>query len=173
MSYGHSPLLLSERQKQLLEAWRNRRKTSVSQRTRIDIVLGSHADQSNASMADRLGVSRPIVILWRNRWMDSYAGLCNFEKGPAGEGVPDRELLHKMLEILKDAPRSGKPKTITLEQEQQITALACTKPEDHHLPLTQWNRDLLAQIAKEKGIVEKISPRYVGVILKKKRVATP
>lgn len=172
MSYGHEPLLLTDRQRQLLEGWRNRRKTSVSQRTRIDIVLGAHAGQSNASLARRLNISRPVAVVWRQRWLRSYPALCTFEQGIKGQGVSGRELLNKMLEILQDAPRSGKPKTITLEQEQQITALACTKPEEHGLPLTQWNRELLAQTAKEKGIVEQISPRYVGVILKKKRTPT-
>ncbi len=30
--------------------------------------------------------------------------------------------------MLKDSPRSGSPKTITLTQQQQIVALACQNP---------------------------------------------
>lgn len=72
-----------------------------------------------------------------------------------------------MLEVLKDTPRSGAPKRITLTQEQQIIALACKKPQAYGIPLTQWNREMLAHASRAKGIVETISPRTVSKLLKK------
>lgn len=89
--------------------------------------------------------------------------------GASGDGVSDGELLAKILDILTDVPRSGAPKRITLSEEQQLIALACEKPEDHGIPMTQWNREMLAKVAMAEGIVEKISPRYVSELLKKKR----
>ena len=88
------------------------------------------------------------------------------------KGVSDRELLSKMLEILSDLPRSGHPKRITLEQEQQIVAVACRKPKEFGIAMTQWNREMLAHVAMAEGIVDQISPRYVSEILKKKRAPT-
>jgi len=81
--------------------------------------------------------------------------------------VSDSELLQKMLAILTDEPRSGPPIRISLTEKQQLVALACKKPEDFGVPLTQWNREMLAKVAMAEGIVEKISPRYVSEILKK------
>ncbi len=73
-----------------------------------------------------------------------------------------------MLALLRDRPRSGAPRRITLSQRQQIVALACEAPEDFGIEMTQWNREALAQeVAVDKGIVETISPRYVSVVLKK------
>ncbi len=72
-----------------------------------------------------------------------------------------------MLDILRDLPRSGAPERIPLSEKQQLIALACEKPEDYGIPFTQWNREMLAKVAMAEGIVEKISPRYVGKLLKK------
>lgn len=91
----------------------------------------------------------------------------------ANETVSDKQLLDKMLEILSDIPRSGKPKQITLAQEQQIVALAREKPEDYGIPMTQWNREMLAHVAKTEGIVKTISPRYISDILKKNQASSP
>jgi putative transposase len=53
-----------------------------------------------------------------------------------------------------------------MAQKQQITALACRKPQDYGIPITQWNREMLAQVAMAQGIVETISPRYISELLK-------
>jgi len=71
-------------------------------------------------------------------------------------------------EILKDKPRSGTPKRITLEAEELIVALACGKPENHGIQMSQWTHEMLAHVAKIEAIVDQISPRHIGNILKKK-----
>ncbi|TAG96581.1 MAG: helix-turn-helix domain-containing protein [Sphingobacteriales bacterium] len=76
------------------------------------------------------------------------------------------------MKRLDDLPRSGAPKRISLSQEQQIVALACEKPRDHGVEMTNWTHEMLARVAISKGILESISSRYVGEILKKKQVAT-
>ena len=73
----------------------------------------------------------------------------------------------KIKEILSDIPRSEAPKRITLAQEQQIVGLACEKPEDHDIQMDNWTREMLAHVSKAIKIVDTISPRYVGTILKK------
>ena len=86
--------------------------------------------------------------------------------------MSDYELLQEMLKSLNDLPRSGAPKRITLAQEQQIVALACEKPTDYGVEMTNWTLEMLAKEAIARCIIESISPRYVGEILKKVQVAT-
>lgn len=167
-----SPLQLRQRQKGLLEKHHARRSTAEYERARIAIVLGAFEGKSNLGLARDLNMNVKRVDRWRRRWIVSYQTLCEFERGPGGQGVSDLELLRKMLSLLKDAARPGAPKVITLEQEQQIRALACEKPSDYRIPVTHWTHELLSIAAKEQGIIEKISPRYVGVILKKEPTPT-
>ena len=175
MSRGKPPasaIKMTERQYQLLSKHQGKHSLSHHTKTRINILLLASQGQSNASVKRELGVDLNTVKKWRRRWEAEFDSIIAYESGASGEGVSDKALLERMLLVLKDQPRSGAPKEITLAQEQQIIALACEKPEDHCIPMTQWNREMLAKIAKAKGIVKKISPRYVSVILKKKQAST-
>lgn len=67
--------------------------------------------------------------------------------------------------MLSDLKKSGTPKKFSLAQEQQITSLACDKPENHGIEMTTWTQEMLAQVAKSKGLVESISRVQVGRIL--------
>lgn len=166
-------VILTEGQRSLLTKQRNRAKVGVQQRNRIDIILGAAAGQSNLLLCQQLNVGRSTVTYWRKHWAACYEGLCTYEAGLAGQGISDRQLLSRMLFILEDAPRSGAPVRISMAQKQQITALACRKPQDYGIPMTQWNRELLAQVAIAEGIVETISPRYVSELLKNQHSTTP
>jgi transposase len=61
------------------------------------VVLGAAAGQSNNSLAQELGISRPTVLLWRARY--------------AARGV---------VGLLKDAPRPGRRKRIGARQVEAI-----------------------------------------------------
>jgi len=100
--------------------------------------------------AQRLGVWRKGVSLWRARWLASGAG----------ETVAER---------LQDAPRSGAPATITPEQTCAIVALACERPDEGGVPISHWSASDLAREAVRRGIVTSISPRSVGRFLKRIR----
>lgn len=163
---------LTPRQRSLLIKQRNKARVTVQQRNRIDIILGASAGQSNLHLCQRLSVGRSMVTHWRKHWAVSYSSLCTYQAGVAGQGVSDRDLLSRMLAVLEDAPRSGAPVRISMAQKQQITALACRKPQDYGIPVTQWNRKMLAQVAVAQGIVETISPRYVSELLKNQRTTT-
>jgi len=86
------------------------------------IILYSVEGKSLEQIIELTGKSRPVVNKWRQRFR---------ERG---------------LEGLKDAPRSGKPKTITPEQKAMVIEKACTQPEGGY---TNWSQD---RIAKEVGI---------------------
>ena len=158
---------LSERQRKILERYHNKRNISRQYYQRIDIILQAFKGRQNLQISQSLSIHFNTVSKWRKRWAKSYGHLCEYEKGASSEGVSDSELLQKMLAILTDEPRSGPPIRISLTEKQQLVALACKKPEDFGVPLTQWNREMLAKVAMAEGIVEKISPRYVSEILKK------
>lgn len=48
----------------------------------------------------------------------------------------------------------------------EIVALACGKPEDFNIPLSQWSHSDLAEAARELDIVESISPSHLGRLLR-------
>jgi hypothetical protein len=164
---------LSPRQERLLTTYRNKRNSCpVQYRRRIDIILHSAHKVNNSQLSEKLGVRRHTVAKWRNSWAAEYEQLCAYEAGTDGQGVKDHELLQRMLDMLSDQARCGSPKRISMAQENQIVALACRKPEEFGVAMTQWNREMLAKVAIAQGIVDSISPRYISEILKKKRAST-
>lgn len=68
------------------------------------------------------------------------------------------------LDVLTDAPRSGRPIVIDGDQRAQITALACSTPPEGH---ARWTVRLLADKAVTAGFVDQISHTWVATILKK------
>lgn len=161
------PLKMTARQYRLLEAKSKKHKTGNQQVKRIKILLKGSKGQSNWSISRELDISVKTVKSWRDKWDLAYEKLLIYEEGKSGEGVSDKELLEAMMNVLKDKPRSGKPPVFTLSEKQQIVALACRKPSEYGLPQTRWTHEMLANIAQAEKIVESISPRYVGEILKK------
>ena len=81
--------------------------------------------------AQRLGVWRKGVSLWRARWLAQGAG-------------------GAVAERLQDAPRSGAPATITPEQICAIVALACERPDDVGVPISHWSASDLAREAVQR-----------------------
>jgi transposase len=85
--------------------------------TRAKIVLAAGQGEGTSAISRRLGVSRPTVIQWRDRYAaDGLAGL-------------------------DDAQRSGRPKTI---DDAAIIAATLEPPPDR-LGVTHWSTRLLAQ----------------------------
>src|SRR3954471_7887848 len=110
-------LALSDHDRRRLESWTRSSTISAGQRERAEIVLAV-ADGAGVSGAARsLGVSRPTVIKWRDRF--------------AADGVDG----------LDDLPRSGRPKTI--DDAQIIAATLETPPAS--LAVTHWSSRLLGK----------------------------
>ena len=165
-------LVLSPRPRRLLEQEVSKRTTLRQYTDRISILLLGNDGHSNNKISRDLGISLNTVKSWRKRWGAVYGELLAIEAAAVEKPLSDSELLKAILMRLKDLPRSGTPKRITLSQEQQIVALACSKPSDYGLEMTTWTFAMLAQIAVSCGIIKSISPRYVWEILKKMQVAT-
>jgi hypothetical protein len=108
------------------------------------------------------------VQKWRQRWESSVPELITFcDQGVKDKPAKDSEIFKKILGIISDEQRIGTPKRITLDQEEKIRTLACSKPADYGIEHTNWTRETLAQVSMSLGIVDQISGRYVSKILKK------
>src|SRR3954464_11693080 len=108
---------LSDQDRRKLESWTRSSTISAGQRERAEIVLAIAGGDGVSGAARRLGVSRPTVIKWRDRF--------------AADGV----------EGLDDLPRSGRPKTI---DDAQIIA-ATLEPPPASLAVTHWSSRLLGK----------------------------
>ncbi len=86
---------------------------------RAQIVLASSAGASGTTICARLGVSRPTVTLWLDRYQS--------------DGLPG---------LLADRPRSGRPKQITPADEAAIVARTLHTKPPHG---THWSTRLMAQ----------------------------
>jgi putative transposase len=89
---------------------------------RAEIILLSEQGLSMNDIVEQTGLSKPVVNKWRQRFR---------EHGIDG---------------LKDAPRSGKPRTITPEQQAMVIDKACSKPKGGY---TNWSQK---RIADQVGI---------------------
>jgi transposase len=110
-------LSLSDQDRQLLESWTRSSTVPAGQRERARIVLAVAGGVGVSGTARTLGVSRPTIIKWRDRF--------------AAHGVRG----------LGDLPRSGRPKTI---DDAHIVA-ATLEPPPESLAVTHWSSRLLAR----------------------------
>jgi transposase len=125
------PLVLSAEERQVLEGWARRRKTSQALALRSRIVLASADGASVTAVAADLGVSRDTVRKWRGRFQVSR------------------------LEGLGDDPRPGAPRKITDEQVE----LVITKTLEERGPDedTHWStRSMAAATGMSQSAVSRI-----------------
>jgi transposase len=108
--------------------------------------------KNHTQIARELEISVEMARLWRQRWCDLAA-------------IPLAEL--SISERLADAPRAGKPATLTAEQVCRIVALACEAPEQAGRPISHWTGREIADEIISRGIVETISPRHAQRLLKR------
>lgn len=117
-----NPIELSMEQREDLLTMSRSRKLERRYVERAIVILLSEQGLSMDQIIEQTGLSRPVVNKWRQR----------FRK----EGIDG----------LKDAPRSGKPRIITAEQQAMVIDKACSKPSDGY---TNWSQK---RIAKDVGI---------------------
>ncbi len=154
---------VTERQRQMLEQVVRASTSPQGLATRARVVLAASEGTSNRRIAMELGVTRPVVQVWRGRWAEAHDGLLAAElEGGAGD---ERALQGVVRGVLADAPRSGAPPTFTPEQLCRIIALACTPPSDAGRPISHWTPRELADEAVSQGIVPRVSARTVGRLL--------
>jgi transposase len=152
----------------LLQEEGNKRTTQQQFSTRICLLLKASQGHSNSQIARDLSLSLNTVKSWRRRWQNSYVQLCKYESNMQDQGLSRHNYLQVLLNELRDLPRSGTRKQISMEEEEQIVALASEEPQDYGVEMSSWTHEMLAKVAIARGIVQKISSRHVGNILKKR-----
>lgn len=110
-------LVVGEQDRLTLESWTRSLTVSARQRERAAIVLAVAGGAGVSGIARTLGVSRPTVIKWRDRF--------------TADGVDG----------LADLAHSGRPKTI---DDAQIIA-ATLDPPPESLAVTHWSTRLLGR----------------------------
>jgi transposase len=110
-------LTVSDEDRSTLTTWIRSSTVSAGHAERAGIVLACAEGSGTSEAARRLGVSRPTVIKWRDRFA---------EHGMAG---------------LDDEPRSGRPKTI----DDAAIIAATLDPPPERLGVTHWSTRLLAR----------------------------
>src|SRR5215469_9636923 len=77
-----APLLVAEDQRRVLEGWRRAPSTPQGVALRASVILMAADGVPNRTIAKTLGVSRPTVLLWRERFArDGPKALTKIEKG--------------------------------------------------------------------------------------------
>jgi len=144
-------IVLTEAERNELERLVRARTTGQQLAMRARIVLLAGDGLSTEEIARRLHLEADTVRQWRARWHASAGS------PPAARSAAQR---------LADVPKSGRPARITPEQICQIIALACEVPADSDRPISQWSARELADEIVRRTIVDRISPRHAGRLLK-------
>ena len=110
-------LTLSDEDRSTLTTWIRSSTVEAGHAERAAIVLACAGGSGTSEAARRLGVSRPTVIKWRDRFA---------RHGMAG---------------LDDEPRSGRPKTV----DDAAIIAATLDPPPERLGVTHWSTRLLAR----------------------------
>jgi len=130
-----APLVVRSGDRQVLLSWVRSTSIRAGLAQRARIVLLAADGVSNTDIATRVGVSRPMVTLWRTRY--EQAG----------------------MDGLVDEPRSGRPRTV--DREAIIAATLRTPPKS--LGVTHWSSRLLASRLKTSNSTVAKAWREVGV----------
>jgi transposase len=109
---------------------------AIARRAQLIQLSHTHPDWSTKQVAHILNRHESWVRKWRRRWDETHS--------------------------LKDAPRSGAPRRFPPEVRAQVTALACSLPRSHGLPLSRWSRAELARHAAHTPCLPAISASTVG-----------
>ena len=142
------PIKLEDSERNDLEHLVKKHSTPQQIALRARIILFLSQGMSHYKTALELKVSCDMVRLWHNRWLDSALG---------DKCASDR---------LQDAPRCGAPATFSVDQLTHLFAIACENPVKSNRPISHWTSRELADELIKRGIVDSISSRHVGRLLK-------
>ena len=123
-------IVLSDDERAQLESWARRRRSAAGLALRSRIVLAAAEGGSNVALAERLGVARSTVRMWRNRFAE------------------------RRLDGLVDEPRLGRPRTVSdAEVERLITETLESTPKD----ATHWStRSMATHLGMSQSTVSRV-----------------
>jgi transposase len=107
MSSAASPIELGAADRELLERWVKAPSTPQGVAGRARIVLAAADGESNSEIARRLGLSRPTVIMWRDRFVAE--GPAALGEVKPGRGRKPQITAEKIAEIVHATTQSTPP----------------------------------------------------------------
>jgi len=134
--------VLSEEERKVLEGLAGSRTAAYRQVQRARLILLAAEGKTNTDIAKEVGLSRMMVLTWRQRF------------------------IRERLAGLRDRPRPGRPRVYTDEDRLRVVQTACTKtpPGETHwsvrslAKVTGVKKDAVHQILREN----KLKPHRVG-----------
>ncbi len=103
-----APLTLSESERDELRSITRSRSMPQSLATRARIVLLSAEGESNTDIAERLGLSKPTVGIWRKRYRTQrIAGLYDEPRPGGPRSIRDEQVATLLRKTLKTKPKDG------------------------------------------------------------------
>lgn len=145
----------------ILTTLANKRMLEDSIVIRAKMILLAYEKKQNTQIAKILGVERHCVGRWRKRWQDSVDALLAIELNE-----PHAVLRQTIIDVFRDAHRSGSPGKFTAEQIAHVILIGSQSPRDFGRPVNAWTGRELADELKKKNIVESISTSRVNHFLR-------
>lgn len=138
------PVALTDAEREVLETFVSSGQKKAREITRARILLLANAGNPDSEIQALLGLSRPTVCAMRRKYaQDDYAHI---------------------LDVLKDAPRTGRPIQIDTRVEAKVSMIACSDPPEGS---ARWTLHMIADKLIELDIIESISHESVRSVLKK------
>jgi DDE superfamily endonuclease len=158
-SEQHKKIELSERQRKILEKLSKGRHVCEDIKKRAILILGLETGDIKDCAENHL-LTKKTVKKWRKRWLRASEELNRIER------TESWKLKRNIISTLRDAYRSGRKNSFTLEQIAHIIHLSLQDPDVYGIPISHWTPEALAKKAIKDKIVSKISARQVGRYLK-------
>jgi len=135
---------LTAKERKALEDFVSHGKKSARAITRARTLLLLDEGKKEHELAQLLGISRGTIANTRKKYQ---------RKGHA-----------PILELLQEAPRSGRPIRLDSRVEAKVTMIACSTPPTGR---SRWTLQLIADKLVELAVTESISHESVRRVLKK------
>ena len=150
-----------------------KREISVSLQRRAKIIdLYYHKDKRKSSIKREISITMTSVLRWLSRWSSKEEIRNEWYTWYVEGEIKETEYSDLLLSLLRDSPRTGKPKKFKEGQVEKIVGLATTDPISLGLPFSRWSEALLKLELEKRGIVESISTAQIGRFLKKSQNQT-
>ncbi len=159
-----NPVSVTEKQRLILEKIIRRSTSPQSLVLRVQIILSLATGIAKKRLARELGIDKNTVKKWCNRWLANYLKLIEIEES---NEISHNKYAENIIDIFKDAPRSGAPPTFNAEQVVQIISIACEVLDDTDEAISRWTHKEIAQEAINRNIVDTISSSSVGRFFKR------
>ena len=138
------PVTLTAKERKALEAFVSSGEKKARQITRARILLYADVGKKDVEIQSLLGISHQTILTFRKKYLAK-----NYDH---------------ILDLLQDAPRSGRPVNIDARVEANISMVACSDPPEGS---ARWTLHMIADRVVKMEVIDSISHESVRSVLKK------